>query len=201
MNSLRFAIIVQDPFEATRITPFGTAATPCEQPAPASTAYIWLPTKATSATPLISGPTPGAVWLEGSPLAKVVRTPAGDTFEMRPPLTGSFVLPVYGPIGGSTWSHWPTVESVPPRPPSATYRFPSGPHSSPRGLLNPVANTDIAAGRALRASLRPFTRAWAVAARAVRAARSETHKTSRLISLPSMLLSPRPILAESGRGT
>jgi hypothetical protein len=55
-----------------------------------------------SATPLTREPTAGAVWLEGRPLASVVRTPAGVTFEIRPPLTGSFVLPVYGPIGGST---------------------------------------------------------------------------------------------------
>jgi hypothetical protein len=40
MNSLRFATIVHDPLEATRITPFGTLATPCEQPAPASSPYI-----------------------------------------------------------------------------------------------------------------------------------------------------------------
>ena len=31
-----------------------------------------------------------------------------------------FVLPVYGPTGGTTWAHWPAVESEPPRPPSAT---------------------------------------------------------------------------------
>src|SRR5262245_134502 len=146
--------------------------------------------KAMSATPLISGPTAGAVWLEGSPLENVVRAPARETFEIRPPLTGSSVLPVYGPIGGSTCVHWPTVESLPPRPPSATYRFPSGPHSRPRGLLKPVAKTEIVAGGPCFASLWPFTRAWAVAARAVRAARNETHKAIRLISLPSSCFSP-----------
>jgi len=48
---------------------------------------------------------------------------------------------LYGPIGGITCSHKPTVESDPPSPPSATYRFPSGPNLSPRGLFNPVAKT------------------------------------------------------------
>src|SRR6478672_9179748 len=197
MNSLRFAIIVHDPSDATRTTPFGTSATPCEQPAPASSAYIWLPTNATSETPLTRLPDASAVMLEGSPLASVDRTPAGVTIEIRPPLTGSFVLPVYGPIGGSTCAHWPTVESVPPRPPSATYRFPSPPHSSPRGLLNPVAKTETVVGREFFASLWPLTRAWAVAARTVRAARSETHSMSRLISLFLPLLDPGRSLAES----
>src|SRR5215467_7889415 len=98
MNSLRFAIIVHEPSGATRITPFGTSATPCEQPAPASTAYIWLPTNAMSATPLTRLPVSALVMLEGRPLASVVRAPPGETIEIRPPLTGSFVLPVYGPI-------------------------------------------------------------------------------------------------------
>src|SRR5262245_66526046 len=120
--------------------------------------------KAMSATPLISGPTAGAVWLEGSPLENVVRAPARETFEIRPPLTGSFVLPVYGPIGGTTCVHWPAVEALPPSPPSATYRFPSGPHSRPRGLLNPVANTDIVACCGCFASLCAVLRDCAVAA-------------------------------------
>src|SRR6185437_11658636 len=42
--------------------------------------------------------------------------------------------------------HCPTVESAPPRPPSATYRLPSGPNASPRGLLKPVAKTETFAG-------------------------------------------------------
>lgn len=45
-------------------------------------------------------------------------------------------------MGAGTWSHCPTVEFVPPGPPSATYRFPSGPNLRPRGLLNPVAMTE-----------------------------------------------------------
>jgi len=35
----------------------------------------------------------------------------------------------------------PTVEVVPPIPPSATYKFPSGPNFNPRGLFRPVAKT------------------------------------------------------------
>src|SRR5213595_1032964 len=89
----------------------------------------------------MSGPGTGCVWLDGSPVTTWVTTPAGLTFEIRPPRTGSFVLPVYGPIGGATCAHWPTVESFPPRPPSATYKLPSGPNVRPRGLLNPVAKT------------------------------------------------------------
>ena len=76
MNSLKFASMVHEPFDATLTTPFGTSATPCEQPAPASSAYIWLPTNATSETPLTRLPDVAAVMLEGSPLANVVRTPA-----------------------------------------------------------------------------------------------------------------------------
>jgi hypothetical protein len=49
--------------------------------------------------------------------------------------------PVYGPADG-TWGHSPTVDSVfVAGPPSATYKLPSGPNASPRGLFNPDANT------------------------------------------------------------
>src|SRR5207245_206280 len=37
----------------------------------------------------------------------------------------------------------PTVEVVPPIPPSATYKFPSGPNFNPRGLFRPVANVSV----------------------------------------------------------
>ena len=37
-NALRFAIIFHVPLRPTWITPFGTWGTPCEQPAPASSA-------------------------------------------------------------------------------------------------------------------------------------------------------------------
>src|SRR5262245_46394107 len=51
--------------------------------------------------------------------------------------------PLYGPTGGSTWVHCESVVmAVPPLPPSATYRLPSGPNVSPRGLLKPVAKTE-----------------------------------------------------------
>src|SRR5436190_596277 len=82
-------------------------------------------------------PTAGLVWLEGRPVTTVVTTPSGLTFEIRPPSTGSFVLPVYGAAPPLACGHTPTVEFVPPRPPSATYRFPSGPNVRPLGLLKP----------------------------------------------------------------
>src|SRR5919197_3150407 len=103
---------------------------------------------ATSETPLMK-PTAGLVWLDGSALTSVETVPVGLTLEIRPPSTGLFVLPVYGPMGGATCGQVPTVESVPPRPPSATYRFPSGPNFRPRGLLKPVAKTDTLAARFL----------------------------------------------------
>src|SRR6185503_8933968 len=84
----------------------------------------------------------GLVWLEGSESTTVETTPARLIFEIRPPSTGSPLLPVE-PI----CSHWPTVEFEPPSPPSATYRSKCGPKVSPRGLLNPVAKTDVVAAR------------------------------------------------------
>src|SRR5215471_20642448 len=63
--------------------------------------------------------------------------------------------PLYGPTGAGTWRQSADVViRLPPRPPSATYRSPSGPNASPRGLFKPVANTvtfadnDAAAGAA-----------------------------------------------------
>src|SRR5712664_515729 len=49
--------------------------------------------------------------------------------------------PEYGPTGATTWVHLPTDDVSPPVPPSATYRNPSGPKVSPRGLFRPVAKT------------------------------------------------------------
>ena len=43
--------------------------------------------KATLETPLTRLPRAGLVWLEGSAFTTVVTTPAGLTFEMRPPRT------------------------------------------------------------------------------------------------------------------
>src|SRR5438067_9554398 len=102
--------------------------------------------KATSATPLIKPPTFGLVWLDGKLSTTVVRKPLGPILEMRAPVT----LAVYGPTGGTTWSQAPSVEFKPPVPPSATKRKPSGPNFRPRGLFNPVANTETleAAGNA-----------------------------------------------------
>ena len=50
--------------------------------------------KATLETPLTRLPLAGLVWLEGSAFTTVVTTPCGLIFEMRPPSTGSSVLPV-----------------------------------------------------------------------------------------------------------
>jgi hypothetical protein len=75
---------------------------------------------ATLETPLTRLPIAGLVWLEGRPDATVVTTPPRLTFEIRPPRTGSLVLPVYGAAAPLAWVHTPTVEWSPPRPPSAT---------------------------------------------------------------------------------
>src|SRR2546423_13185007 len=116
--------------------PLGTSATPCEQPAPARSAYSVRPTKVTSATPLTRLPSATLVWLEGRWSTITVRRPVRLTFEMWA------VRPlVYGPTGATTCVHWPTVVVAPPRPPSATYRLPSGPKVRPRGLSKPVAKT------------------------------------------------------------
>ena len=57
----------------------------------------------------------GPVSLEGRLSATVVRWPDALIFEMRP-----VIPPRYGPTGGGTCSHCPSVEVVPPVPPSAT---------------------------------------------------------------------------------
>src|SRR6185437_11427969 len=101
----------------------------------------WWPTKATLETPLTRLPSAGAVWLDGSPRTTIERTPPGVTLEIRPPSTGFPLLPVYGAAAPDACRHFPTVECDPPRPPSATYRSPFGPKTSPRGLLKPVAKT------------------------------------------------------------
>src|SRR6267154_5656025 len=123
-NTDRSAIIVVLPSVFTRSTPLSVPARPCEQPAPAKIAYSVLPTKATSATPLTKLPWLAIVWLEGKLSTTVVTFPSAPIFEIRP-----VNPPVYGPTSG-TWVHSPTVDSVPPVPPSATYRLPSGPNFS-----------------------------------------------------------------------
>jgi hypothetical protein len=75
-----------------------------------------LPTNSTSATPLIRLPSSALVWLEGSVSVTVVRCPLELILEIRPEV----LLPVYGPTGGTTCSQSPSVEFVPPSPPSAT---------------------------------------------------------------------------------
>src|SRR5678816_3085083 len=129
-NALRFATSVAAPVELMRTTALSRPRTPCEQPAPPISAYMVLPMNAMSATPLVSAPVCALVWLDGSLLVTVVRTPCGVIFEILPPTE----LPVYGPIGGITCGQCPAVDCVPPLPPSATYRLPSGPNFNPRGL-------------------------------------------------------------------
>ena len=68
-----------------------------------------------SATPLTRLPVSADVWLEANLSLKVTRTPF-STREIRLPVG----LPVYGPIGGMTCVHSPSVDPVPPTPPSAT---------------------------------------------------------------------------------
>src|SRR3569623_334011 len=105
--------MVACPFALTRKMPLVVPATPWEQPLPAVIAYIVLPMKAMSATPLVK---PLLVSLDGKSEVTTVRLPALSTLEI-PPLVR---LPVYGPTGPGTCSHWPPVDIVPPTPPSAT---------------------------------------------------------------------------------
>src|SRR4029450_7156614 len=94
--------------------------------------------KATSATPLTRLPSAALVWLDGRLSTKVVRFPALSILEMREPVA----LPEYGPTGGTTTQSGSAGGGLaPPTPPSATYRFASGPTSRPRGLLSPSAKT------------------------------------------------------------
>src|SRR5262249_38205698 len=95
-NPLRLAISDQVPPGPTLITPLGTEGTPCAQPAPASSAYSWLPMKATLDTPSTTLPAVGAVLVVGSALTPVATTPLGLTLEIRPPATRSLALPLYG---------------------------------------------------------------------------------------------------------
>ena len=76
--------------------------------------------KATLETPLTRLPIAALVWLDGSASTTVETGPPGVTFEIRPPSTGLLVLPVYGAAAPDACVQWPTVESRPPRPPSAT---------------------------------------------------------------------------------
>src|SRR5713226_6169733 len=137
MNALKLAIDLVLPSSLTRKTLLNVPATPWEQPAPASMPYRLFPMNARSATPLISLPIAALVWDDGSPVTIRATLPEVlSIFEMldvKPPL--------YGPTGGMTWVQEPTVEVLPPRPPSARYRLPSGPNVSPLGLLRPRANT------------------------------------------------------------
>jgi hypothetical protein len=136
--------------------------------------------KATLETPLTRLPSAGLVWLDGRALTTVETLPVGLTFEMRPPRTGSLVLPVYGAAAPDTCVHCPTVEFEPPRPPSATYRFPSGPNVSPRGLLKPAAKTEtfVPFGFFLPGGGPCFAGAVPLAIRAINAAASETAANS-----------------------
>src|SRR4029453_12232147 len=94
--------------------------------------------KATSATPLTRLPSTALVWLDGRLSTKVVRLPSLSILEIREPV----VRPEYGPTGGLTTQSGSSGGGLaPPTPPSATYRLPSGPNLSPRGLLSPSAKT------------------------------------------------------------
>src|SRR5215471_7815123 len=165
-NRLRSATGVVVPSGLTRRIELSVPSRPCEQPAPASSAYNRPPTNATSATPLTSEPAVGEVWLDGRLPATVVRTPFGPIFEMR-----DVKPPLYGPTGAGTWLQSADVVIwLPPRPPSATYRSPLGPNASPRGLFKPDANTvtfaDNAGGVCACAKAEAGTRQIAVTATA-----------------------------------
>src|SRR5580704_289211 len=129
---------------STRRTALTVPARPCEQPAPASTAYSRRPMKATSATPLTKLPTAALVVLDGNPSTTVARLPVCTSIrEIR-----AVIPPAYGPAPG-TCGHCPIVDAVPPTPPSATYGLPSGPNVRPRGFSSPeVSTVTLGAGRA-----------------------------------------------------
>ena len=96
MNALRSATWVVVPSALTRTIPLSTSAWPCEQPAPASSAYsVWL-MNAISATPLRKLRA-GPVWSDGSPAATTVRVPSGANRRMS-----AVNPPVYGPMTGIT---------------------------------------------------------------------------------------------------
>ena len=95
---------------------------------------------ATSATPLVRLPVAGSSRSRaGCP------PPSCDSRAGRTSRCATCSRPVYGPTPAA-WAHCPTVELVPPVPPSARYRSPSGPNLSPRGLFRPVANVSTVAG-------------------------------------------------------
>src|ERR1035437_328758 len=97
--------------------PFAVPASPCEHPAPDTSAYRVPPTNATSATPDTSPPERSVDWLDGRPSAMGVLAPFEPIFEIR-----AVMPPVFGPTGGGICGQSPTVVAMPPRPPSATYR-------------------------------------------------------------------------------
>src|SRR5262245_24852591 len=93
-----------------------------------------------------------------------------------------------------TCAHCAGVVNVePPRPPSATYSLPSGPNFNPRGLLRPVAKTEIVADTEW--PLPPFFPcpgggfAFPAAAANARAATSKAASPSRFI-LSSFEMTP-----------
>jgi len=135
-NLLRSATWVVLPLWLTRRSKLSVPFSPCEQPAPASSAYKVPLMNATSPTPETSFPNAGEVSLEGKPPTTVLRTPCLLIFEMR-----AEKAPLYGPAGeGTCWQSAVVVVWLPPSPPSATYRSPFGPNAKPRGFSKPVAN-------------------------------------------------------------
>ena len=85
-NALRLATSSQVPLRWIRATPLGVV-TPCEQPAPASSAYMAPSMNAMSATPLVRLPDCMLVWLEGSVSVTVLRWPCLSMREIRPPVS------------------------------------------------------------------------------------------------------------------
>src|SRR5580693_6275614 len=148
--------------------------------------------KATLETPLTRLPRALLVWLDGSASTTVETTPARLIREMRPPSARLCVLPVYGAAAPCACGHLPTVECEPPRPPSATYRAPSGPKVSPRGLFRPAAKTDTVARRAWCCACAEPIPAWALAVTSLPAApRKPTSATTNGVA--KNLLTPAPL--------
>src|SRR5262252_8284968 len=111
-----------------RTTPAGLSGLAWVQPPPATRTNSLLPRNATAEAPNVS-PEGRLLSADGRPSTTVIRSPEPVILETR-----AVGPPWYGPTMGTT------RQGVlgPPRPASATYRFPCGPNVIPRGPSRPV---------------------------------------------------------------
>ena len=135
-NALRFAImrpaaVVADPDDAVGDARHAVRAAGAGQ----QRVQRW-PMKATLETPLTRLPSAGLVWLEGSALTTVVTvTGRASPSRCARPAPGCWCCPCRARPRPQPARHLPTVECEPPRPPSATYRLPSGAEREPARVV------------------------------------------------------------------